>query len=433
MSRVCLALSLALCTLAACAGPRQPAAAPGAAGTAQAGAGPVDSADAGADAGDDTLAAAGQGEGQENHNAAAVPVYDLEGMRIEVAGRTAEGEPELVSYDAQSLLDEGNQALADERFDAAAARYEQLLRMFPDSRLVPDALYNLGLSYELRDQPERALAMYRQVGDLAAELRSAAVLAEYARWSEARRVLERAAEREQLTAAERIEVFARLGYVALSQEDDAAAELALGEALADFDALTAAPADLYYPAMARYYLAQIPHRQLQRLTLRLPDAQLQRDLENKSELLALAYDRYRATLDIHHLYWATAAGYQMSQIYKEFWDDVIAVPVPPQLAPEAAQFYRREVHERVRPMLEKALDGHLRNLDLADAYGQATEWSRASRVRADEIARLLMREHAGELVSPPGVTPNSPRAADDAQEPDSRFAPERYVPGRFTL
>jgi tetratricopeptide (TPR) repeat protein len=176
-------------------------------------------------------------------------VYDLEALRIEVAGKSADGEHELVAYDAQALLDAGNDALARGRADEAAARYEKLVREFPESRLVAAARYNLGLAHEARGEHERALELYRRLAAdgadgafgrdaVDAHVRMAAVLSELGRWSEARQALVALLARNDLTHADRIEGLARLGYVTLEQQDFAAAEAHLREALQTFEKLT---------------------------------------------------------------------------------------------------------------------------------------------------------------------------------------------------
>lgn len=369
-------------------------------------------------------------------------VYDLEALRIEVVGKSADGEPELVAYDAQALLDAGNDALARGRADEAAAHYEKLVREFPASRLVAAALYNLGLAHEARGEHDRAIALYRRVAEdetlargerdaVDARVRMAAVLAELGRWSEARAALSALLARNDLTHADRIEGLARLGYVALEQQDYVAAETHLRAALDAFEKLTTRLESLYFVAMARYYLAQIPHRQFRARPMRLPDAQLERDLAAKAELVALAYDRYVETLGVHDAYWGTAAGYQMSQIYKELWDDITSAPIPSQLSPEAAGYYVNEVHARVRPMLEKAMAGHLRNLELARTYGAETEWSAASQTRAAEIAELLARETSGTPATP--ARPDAIPGTGPQPETTDVLAPARYVPARPDL
>lgn len=402
--------------------------------------------DAEGDAGDGSGDAASDGAGATTPAGEGGPatggerVYDLEALRIEVAGKSADGEPELVAYDAQALLDAGNDALARGRADEAIARYEKLVQAFPESRLVPAALYNQGLAHEARGEHDRSIALYRRLAENAAlgrdavdaRVRMAAVLAELGRWSESKHALVALLARVDLTHADRIEGLARLGYVVLEQQDFPAAEAHLREALDVFDKLTTRLETLYFVAMARYYLAQIPHRQFRARPMRLPDQQLERDLAAKAELVTLAYDRYVEVLGIHDAYWGTAAGYQMSQIYKELWDDITSAPIPTQLSPEAATYYVKEVHARVRPMLEKAMEGHLRNLELARTYGRDTEWSAASGVRADEIAQLLAREASGDLVTPAHAD-ESPGVAGAGQAAGTPLVPASYVPARIDL
>ncbi len=348
-------------------------------------------------------AAAGQSAGVGT-GANAAPVYELEGMRIAVAGRDAEGEPNLVAYDAQSLLDRGNDALARGLPEAASAQYQQLLREFPDSRLRAAAIFNLGLAAEVRGDVDAAVGYYEQLAfaggggpevahsereSLDAHMRIAAVQAEDQRWAAARQTLERLLERAELSPDERVEGMARLGYVALAQGDDAYAETVLGDALAYYNESAAALERDDFVAMSRYYFAQVPHRQLLVRPMRLPQEQLKRDLDAKAALLTLAYDRYVAVLELDAPYWSTAAGYQMSQLYKQFWDDIIAAPIPSELSPQAAGYYRRELRAQVRGFLEKAMAGHLRNVELAEVYAASTVWSRESEQRARELGAIL--------------------------------------------
>ena len=52
------------------------------------------------------------------------------------------------------------------------------------------------------------------------------------------------------------------------------------------------------------------------------------DLEAKRVLAVKAYDRWRESLGFKHAYWATASGYQMSQIFVELWEAHVKAPYP---------------------------------------------------------------------------------------------------------
>ncbi|MNC93312.1 hypothetical protein D3C83_99110 [compost metagenome] len=90
----------------------------------------------------------------------------------------------------------------------------------------------------------------------------------------------------------------------------------------------------------------------------------------------------------------------MSEIFFEYWKTAVTAPYPDGMQPAARPAYVTELHDKVRENLEKALDGHGANVDLAAAYGVDTDWSLASKQRAAAIQALLDRELRGEAVVP---------------------------------
>ena len=359
-------------------------------------------------------------------------VIDLEAIRIEVVGRDAEGEPTLDAYDARSLLDQGNDAIAEERHDDAIAAYEKLLDAFPDSRLAPAAIYNFGLALEGKGDYDGAIARYRVLAtrtdagrdSIDAHVRIAAVQAELERFAQSEETLVAVLARRDLTHGDRIEAMARLGYAYLEQDDLDGAERMLEDAIAYFRKLTTTLDTNYYVAMSFYYRAQVSHRRFRAMPLRLPEEQLKKDYIAKRERLEQTYDRYREALQIQNAYWATASGYQMSQIYKEFWDDTVLAPLPARLSSEARELHAVEIHRLARQFLEQAMNGHRTNVELAAAYKTTTVWSEASRVRAAEVAEVLARESSGELVIPERKPASLSSLPSEATE---------YVPGRIDL
>ena len=91
----------------------------------------------------------------------------------------------------------------------------------------------------------------------------------------------------------------------------------------------------------------------------------------------------------------------MSQIFVEFWQATVTAPYPTDLDTKARPDYVKEVHDRVRDHLEKALEGHRMNVELGEAFQVKTVWAEASKQRAAEIMTLLAQEAAGHYVTPP--------------------------------
>lgn len=369
----------------------------------------------------------------------APPELELEPLRIRVV-RDASGDDDLDVYDARALFDRGNEALTDQRWRDALAIYDEVVAQFPQSKLVGLAHYNAGQALEGMAAWDKAIARYRAAmttspttrDSIDAHLRIGVLLSEQGRWGQAGALFEELLARTDLAPEDRIESMARMGYTLIEQKDYVRAEGVLSEAV-EYYTRVARTAELdtnYYVAMSYYYLANIPHRRARAVPLRVTstsDKELQKDLKAKRDLLGLAYDRYVVALQRRNPYWATAAGYQMSQMFAEFRDDVVTAPIPSNLTPREAGFYRRALHDYMRTFLEKAMIGHTKNVELAEAYRASTEWSRASQNLAQQLADTVAREQRGEL-----VTPDAPA---ELREParDAGGRGQGYAPGRWEL
>jgi hypothetical protein len=134
--------------------------------------------------------------------------------------------------------------------------------------------------------------------------------------------------------------------------------------------------------------------------VRLPDEQMIEDLEAKRVLAVEAYDHWKESLGFKQAYWATASGYQMSQIFVELWEAHVKAPYPNRIDTATRTKYVAEVHDRVREHLEKALDGHRMNVELAKAFGVETSWSKASATQAARVMEMLAKDSAGQYVTP---------------------------------
>lgn len=364
----------------------------------------------------------------------------LDPIRIDIVEPGKEGGDARV-YDAKSLLEEGNDALMQRKYDEAVASYRHLLADFPDSRLVVAALYNSGLAFEGKRDYGSASERYQQVIEKApagsrdmldARFRLGSVLSEAERYAEAVPVFEAVLASGELGPEDRIEALARLGYNLVELRDYAGAEEILRSALAYHREISASERveDRHFVAMAQFYLGEIPYRQFASIPLRLPEQQLELDKEQKSELALLARERFIKTVDYKDPFWATAAVYQIGAMYKRFWDDFMAIPIPPELDGAAAKEYVKQVntHPELQKLLSKALLYHERNVEMARSARVSTIWSEGSHLAAEQIRRILGRQSKQEYVEPgPAIGQVEAPAATPARATDS---PTDYVPGR---
>lgn len=338
---------------------------------------------------------------------------DLDIIRIQ-AGATAPGrEPELTAVASAELFRQATDAAQAGRHREATALYRRLVADFPASQYAPLSLFNIAALLDKEGDVPATIAALRELvaaypasrESVEGHLYIAALQAEKAQWADSLATLDAVLARTILTYADRVEAHARRGYALLElrRYDEAAA--ALAAAVADWRRSPSPIEDPYYIAMAHYYRGEIAHRRFAESPVRLPDDQLAKDLEARRVLAAQAYDAWKESLSHRHAYWATASGYQMSQIFVELWAVTVGAPIPTTLDPSQRARYSAEVHERVRVHLEKALEGHRMNVELARAYGVANAWSKGSEARAVEVMDLMARDARGEGPPVSGANP----------------------------
>jgi tetratricopeptide (TPR) repeat protein len=312
--------------------------------------------------------------------------------------------PAVASAD---LFREANEAAKDGRQTAAIQTYRQLIADFPSSIYAPLSLFNIAAIYDKQGDLSSTITTLRELvaaypaarESIEGHLYIAALQADRAQWADATATLDAVLVRANLTFADRVEAHARRGYALVEQKRYDDADAAFTAAIAEW---RHAPRidDPYYIAMAHYYRGELMHRRFEAAPVRLPDDQLLADLEARRVLAVQAYDRWKESLGFKHAYWATAAGYQMSQIFFELWEVTVKAPYPSRLAPTGRTHYVAEVHNRVREHLEKALEGHRMNIELAKAYGVETTWSKGSEQRAVQVMELLAKDSKGEFITP---------------------------------
>ena len=334
-------------------------------------------------------------------------VHDLDIIRIRASSKGVGGEPEMETVATADLFKQANEAVKAGLTKDAIARYRQLVTEFPESQYAPVSLFNIAAVYDGQGDMTATITTLQELitaypssrESIEGHLYIAALQAEKKLWADTVKTLDAALARTILTFSDRIEAHARRGYALLELQRFDDADLALA---ASIDAWRRAPRieDPYYIAMAHYYRGELLHRKFTLAPVRLPDDQLIADLEQKRVLAVQAYDRWKESLGFKHAYWATAAGYQMSQIFVELWEVTVKAPYPKRIDTQTRPKYVVEVHDRVREHLEKALEGHKMNVELAKAFGVDTPWSKGSEQQAVAVMQMLAKDAKGTYVTP---------------------------------
>jgi len=333
-------------------------------------------------------------------------VIDLDIIRIS-AKETSPGNVEMEHVATADLFKQANEAAKSGATQQALALYRRIVSDFPESQFAPVCLFNIAAIYDGQGDLTQTISTLRELvksypkarESIDGHLYIAALQADHDQFTEANATLDDVLQRENLTFADKVEAYARKGYVLIELKRYDEADKALQQAVAQWRAANHID-DPYYIAMASYYRGELAHQKFLEAPVRLPDDQEVADLEAKRVLAVQAYDAWKEALNFHQAYWATASGYQMSQIFVELWQATVEAPYPARIDSSTRAKYVADVHDRVREHLEKALEGHRMNVELAKAYGVDTTWSRGSEQQAVKVMQMLADDSAGHYVMP---------------------------------
>jgi len=347
--------------------------------------------------------------------------YEMDPIRIDASHGPAG--TQIEAYDAPELFEQAGVALSDKRFDAAAKLYAKLLKGFPDSGYARPSLYNMGLAHiggknwaEAIDAFKGLIDKYPTHADAKdASFQLGACYAEQANWPASAEVFARVLQGSDLSADDRIEALARRGFAQFNLGDLDTAEktfrsvLSFRQKIENEERL----ATDFYLAFSQYHLAQISHQRFQAIELRLPEAQMDKDLDQKASLLLQAQRAYIETIKYGNPAWASAAGFQVGSLYEQLYDAFMHAPIPAELRGEAREVYQEELHKKIRVLLEKSMRWQRENLLMIERLGVNTDWAEKSKLAYAKLLKLLEPNIPGtpEDLPAPAVAPEKPPVA----------------------
>lgn len=310
--------------------------------------------------------------------------------------------------DAASLLAEGEAANEAGRHAEAAAVLGRVLAAAPeDPEILRRTYLALGSAHEhLHDcaGAVRAYAAHRERFPQAADApvvaaHEGACLAELGRWEEsAARFAEVAAADDQLPSTE-IEALARQGYALFNLDRFAEADRVLARADEVFARAERENAErfstYYFVGMARFYRAAILHRRFREVEIVLPEKVMATRFQQKLQLLVAAQDAYNATIKAKHMFWVSAAGFQLGHLFGEFYDALMYAPVPSWLDERQKRIYYDELKKQLRPVIDKAVWVLEKNLETARRLGYESDFVAQTEAKLGHLQSVLASDEAG--------------------------------------
>jgi tetratricopeptide (TPR) repeat protein len=293
--------------------------------------------------------------------------------------------------DEATLFDAGTRAWKEGDFARSARVFDELVQRFPGSRQLAPALWNAALAEERLGRYAEALSRlskYLLIRDEPqAQLHAAYAEYQLHRLDAAAARLHALAPRPGLSPLTRAEVELQEGICRIEMGARPEGEALVREAMATFDK-AGEPAEASLFAQAEFWLGEAERAAFKAVLLdpsSMTDLALERAVDEKSKALLAAQDHYLRAIHKGDGEWATAAGFRIGEMYEGFYDELVHAPLPPGLSDSQRALYIRELHARVRALLDKAVRAYEQTLDeatqthAAPGYRQKTE---------DALARL---------------------------------------------
>jgi tetratricopeptide (TPR) repeat protein len=328
----------------------------------------------------------------------------------EPAGPTVELDPMVLkarngkvqALQARPLFKAATEAYSRGRYEEALEKFKTIVEEFPDTKYAPHALFNAGLAAMRLQRWEEGLGYQRRArkalaggrDEWDALLQVSLCLEKLKRWPELRKTALEILKKGKLGITGRVEARARLGMARFHTGRLALAERAFDRVLADYRKNNGVPSlrNNAYVSQAQYFIGEIYRGLFDSIRFRLPVERMKRDLTDKSAFFLKGQSAYLRCVRFQHEYWAVAAGYRLGKLYEDFYDDMMAAEVPPELDDEDKKVYYAELRNHIKPLVIRAIEVYERNLGMSDRLGQDGDWAKKTRASLDRMRDILRRE-----------------------------------------
>lgn len=295
-------------------------------------------------------------------------------------------------------LSQSHEALRD--CAAAVRTYDAYLERFPEGDEVVEVYARRGACHAELEQWERSAASYQEARSRAGDG----------------------------LPSVKVELAARAGFARFQLGDYEGAQSLLKEADAVFKASQEAGSErfttYYFVGMTRFYLGAIQHRKFREIAIRLPEKTMAEDFARKFELLTEAQEAYNYTIKAKHMYWVSAAGYQLGSLFEEFYDALMYAPIPDWLDDKQRQVYYEELKDQLRPVVNKAIWVFEKNLETARRLGYDSDFIDRTEGKLSELQGILLagdtawgKPHPRLVPEARGEIATGPSGADREEEP----------------
>lgn len=333
--------------------------------------------------------------------------------------------------DGAALVADAEVAIEEERFAEAVALFGRALaRGALEEDELRAAYLGLARGHEGLHDCAAAVRSYDAYLDRFPAASDAAVVdaqrgachAELREWESSAASFGRVAAADGQLPSTRVEALARQGYALFNLDRFDDADIVLARADEVFEHAQREQSErfgtYYFVGMARFYRGAILHRRFREVAIVLPENVMAQRLKQKLDLLTRAQERYNHAIRAKHMFWVSAAGYQLGNLFSELYDALMYAPVPDWLDAKGRRIYYEELEKQLRPIVDKAVWVLEKNLETARRLGYESEFIAQTEAKLSHLQSVL--DSSSETLGQPLA-----RLAD----PDDGARPTDAAPG----
>jgi len=292
----------------------------------------------------------------------------------------------------------------------AGAAFERLVDLHPASRHRAAALFNAGLVRLRQEAWRAALSRFERFrreytgpdADQAA-FHQALCHHRLGERDQARVLLDALAARPDLAPLDRMRALTERGVVELEAGLGDRAERSLQLALSVWSqAEEAERFDDDAPAKAHFWLGEVYRSWFGALPLDFAAGEeaLAEALEQKSQLLLRAQGHYLRAARRASPGFGVAGVARVGEMYEALYARLSQAPVPPELDAEEATAWRQELWQRLRVLVQKAVEAYDGALTAARGRGVDNRFAAEAERGLERLKRLLVAADAGDHRAP---------------------------------
>jgi tetratricopeptide (TPR) repeat protein len=326
-----------------------------------------------------------------------------------VARAPIEVAPVVISpYTAEQLAEQferGRTLLLDDKPREAAEIFDRLLRFAPSGATAAPSLFTSGVAHEENGELDVALARFDEVlrrfpddpMARSATFRRLRVLARLERWPRLADDGNKVAALGDLSVIEAIEARGLVALALVEQDkiDEADHELMKARDLIAQHRLGEAGKPPLEVVTVSFALGEIRRKRSESIVFVPVPANFGDALERRCTGLLDAQRAYTDAMRALDARWSTMAGYRVGQLYQQLHRDVMKAP-PPSVADTLAkkQLFEGAMRLRYRVLLEKGLKMMEGTVQMAERTGESSEWVKRAKVAQKELELALEDEKA---------------------------------------